>query len=367
MTDSFVNSKLNNTNVRKKNLKYQTFQAIMRFLWDYSPGLSKAIVKKMFFSPAVYRAGPLEKKYLKDSQAFEIIVNGKTVKCWKWGRGPAILLAHGWNGRGIQLHRFIDPLVEASYTVIAFDGPGHGESQGRTSSYFEYSDVIRSFFQSGREFNIKGAIAHSFGGAALLNGIAKEKYPLEAILISPALRLSEILDGMFKDYGVPEPLFQTLIKEYEDQFGYNLRKDNPYNLLDPFNSNILIVHDEDDETIPYADSREASRQFKHISLHTTHGLGHKSILFDSATINRIVDHIRKKVDVSLFSNQSHLQEEIMKLDTFEIIKEYKTADFEKRLYLFLECPGLREDFIHIDRHENETDFISPATSQRNAF
>ena len=132
-------------------------------------------------------------------------------------------------------------------------------------------------------------------------------------------------------------------------------------------SGILIVHDEDDETIPYADSREVSRQFKHISLHTTHGLGHKRILFDSATINWIVDHIRSNIDGHLFSKPPKTQEEPIMPSSIQIIEEYKTADFEKRLYLFLECPGLREDFIHIDRDESETDFKGHTTSQRKAF
>ena len=34
-----------------------------------------------------------------------------------------------------------------------------------------------------------------------------------------------------------------------------------------------------------------------------------------------------------------------------IIEEYLEADAEKRLYLFLECPSLRNEFIEIDLGE----------------
>ncbi len=34
-----------------------------------------------------------------------------------------------------------------------------------------------------------------------------------------------------------------------------------------------------------------------------------------------------------------------------IIEEYGKADFGKRLYLFLEHPSLRSDFMEIDQHE----------------
>ena len=34
-----------------------------------------------------------------------------------------------------------------------------------------------------------------------------------------------------------------------------------------------------------------------------------------------------------------------------ILEEYREADFEKRLNLFLECPSLRTEFIEIDQSE----------------
>jgi pimeloyl-ACP methyl ester carboxylesterase len=349
MTKYFYNTNNISTNVRDNNLKQQSFRSLLNFLWKYAPGLSKAIVKKMFFSPATYRTRSLEKKYLNEGREFEVSVNGKMIKCWKWGKGPGILLAHGWNGRGIQLQPFIKPLTEAGYTVYAFDAPGHGKSPGKTSSYFEYSDVIRSFFRSHGNLNIQGAIAHSFGAAAVLCGMAKEGYPLETVLIAPALKLDEILTNTFNSYGCPLPIVQTLIQEYEDQFGYNFEEDAPYNLLSHIDSSILVIHDTEDMTVPYADSLEASRNFRNISLHTTRGLGHKKILFDSATIEFVIGHISSKVNSTSSLSHSKSPEETVPQSSFKIMEQYRLADFENRVHLFLECPDLRKDFISIEQ------------------
>ena len=51
----------------------------------------------------------------------------------------------------------------------------------------------------------------------------------------------------------------------------------------------------------------------------------------------------------------------------EIIKEYKTADSEKRLYLFLECPGLRTEFIEIDQCESEPTFRPYTPGKKHGF
>ncbi len=37
-------------------------------------------------------------------------------------------------------------------------------------------------------------------------------------------------------------------------------------------------------------------------------------------------------------------------DLDSIILEYREADSEKRLYLFLDCPSLRHEFIEIELH-----------------
>lgn len=41
--------------------------------------------------------------------------------------------------------------------------------------------------------------------------------------------------------------------------------------------------------------------------------------------------------------------------TESIVEEYRKADLEKRLYLFLQCPGLRVKFMEIDQSEAVTD------------
>ena len=46
-----------------------------------------------------------------------------------------------------------------------------------------------------------------------------------------------------------------------------------------------------------------------------------------------------------------------------IIDQYRQADFEERLNLFLECPSLREDFTRIDLAETAVDDMSGAVEK----
>ena len=320
------------TNVRMCKMRKRALRTFFEFLWNTTPRLSKRVAKRLLFAPSRYRTTPLENHYLDTGSRFEISVHGKVVKCWKWGSGPSILLAHGWNGRGIQLHHFIEPLLRKGYSVIAYDAPGHGESQGKTSSYFEFTDTIRMLLSSSNGHHIQGVIAHSLGASATVNSMVKENEALKVVLIAPALRLAEVLCFYFDHIGVPKHLYHSLVKEYEDQFGYSMQHDNPSNLLKEINSRILIVHDKDDPTIPYFDSKELADEFQNIALHTTERLGHKKLLTDRSVIDVIVNYFKEQKMVK----------------TESILEEYERGGLSKRLNLFLECPSLRASFAEID-------------------
>ena len=293
MTARLLNGKCHGTNVRITEVRQKAVSGFLNFLWRFTPELTKLLVKRIFFKPSRYRITPVEKHYLDKGESFQISVHDKTVQCWKWGSGPGILLAHGWNGRGIQLHHFIEPLIQKGYSAIAYDAPGHGESQGTTSSYFEFTDTIRTLLTSSNGYDIQGVIAHSLGASATVNSIAKERLPLEAAIIAPALRLAEVLYCFFNEIGVPAPIYQNLIEEYENQFGYDMYRDNPSNLLNEINSRVLIVHDKNDPTIPYVDSKELSNEFENIELHTTAGLGHKRILTEESVVDSIINYFSR--------------------------------------------------------------------------
>lgn len=293
MATKVITLKCNGTNVRMCKMRQRVIHTLFGFLWNHTPTLAKVITQRMFFTPSTYKLTPVEQQYLDRGRRFEVSVHDKAVKCWKWGSGPGILLAHGWNGRGIQLHRFIEPLVQRGFSAIAYDAPGHGESQGMTSSYFEFTDTIRTLLTSSNGIQIQGVIAHSLGASAAVNSIVKEHRSLGVVLIAPALRLAEVLYGFFDDLGLPKPIYHNLIKEYEDQFGYHMDRDNPSNLLKDMESKVLIVHDKNDLTIPYVDSKELSNRFQNIELHTTERLGHKGVLTDRSVVDFAVNYLEK--------------------------------------------------------------------------
>jgi pimeloyl-ACP methyl ester carboxylesterase len=262
------------------------------FLWYLVPALAEKIIRHRFFAVPKKKATESELSYLKSSQPFDITVNNQKVQCWRWGQGPAVILAHGWAGYGLQFSNFINPLIEQGFSVFTFDNPGHGVSEGHTSSYFDFCDALAVLILHLEEEDIRGIIGHSLGAAAVINCLARDKNGRVMVLMAPALKIKEALDEYFDLYHIPKPLYQKLISQYEEKFGHSLEDEEPLKLLDHIKSKGLIIHDINDRRLPFEDSKKAAERFSNLTLHTTKDLGHKRILTDQAIIAKAIQFLK---------------------------------------------------------------------------
>jgi pimeloyl-ACP methyl ester carboxylesterase len=269
------------------------FRQVLNLLSICAPRLTVRLVEKLFFTPGSYSLSVDEQRRLEQGESFHFQVHDRRICGWRWGNGPGVLLVHGWNGSGIQFHRFIDPLVQAGYTAIAIDGPSHGASEGRSTSYFEFTDVVRALIEPSRGFCVRGVVAHSFGAAAVVNGLVHQKAALKTVLLAPALKLRELLFNAFDQHGIPRRIYENIIAAYEARFGYSLERDDPHLRLNELRSPVLVIHDQDDPVIAYRDSQALCRRYEQMTLKTTYGLGHKNIMTDPVVVDATVSHLRE--------------------------------------------------------------------------
>jgi pimeloyl-ACP methyl ester carboxylesterase len=291
MSHKYSNFQNNSTNVRN-NYKTKLVRVTLSFFYTFFPVLIENFIKQHFFAPKSYPLSDQEKQLLDSGESFEISIHQQHIKGWKWGEGPYVILAHGWNGRGSQFILFIKNLIKTGLSVIVFDGPGHGQSAGKSSSYFQMTDAVRSLINYVGKENISGLLGHSFGSSAIINAISKENFNTKTVLLAPALNIKRILYDTFLSYGIPLGLFNDIIAKYEKKYGYNLEKDNPINLIKSIKNELLIIHDQDDAITPYQESQDVSEKNKTILLQTSQGLGHKRILTDQNIINWTMDYLK---------------------------------------------------------------------------
>ncbi|MFN8006410.1 MAG: alpha/beta fold hydrolase [Terriglobia bacterium] len=102
----------------------------------------------------------------------------------EWGRGPAVLCAHGWSSRALRFRALIERLVKSGFRVVALDAPGHGQSSGRHTDVIEYAEAIRVVADNAGDLH--GAVGHSFGAMALLLALEKGLKVRKVVFFRPS-------------------------------------------------------------------------------------------------------------------------------------------------------------------------------------
>ncbi len=225
----------------------------------------------------------------------ELIKKGErlVLKCglvaYKFGKGPAVLLVHGWEGRGTQLGFFVAPLVDKGYSVYALDGPCHGESPGVETSPTHYATFIKTV--STEVGPLKAVIAHSFGaGSTILaadNGMKVEKI----VLIAGPDLYSRVLDYYCAQIRLSPKSKEMFFQIVTNRVGMAPDQLQVSRIGKNLKQKILVVHDRHDKSVSFESAERIHQEISGSELLVTEGLGHRRIMKDPQVIVKVVDFI----------------------------------------------------------------------------
>jgi len=285
----------NKTTLKQKTiptpLPFRILRAIFPLLEKAIPSFARYIIVRLFFTPFNFkpRPGELEKK--NTGKQFELIVNGNKVIAHSWGNGPLAVLSHGWSGRGMQLRKFIDPLLENGFQVISFDAPGHGESEGKESSLIEFKDTIVEI--SNLKGEIKLGIGHSLGGAAMIYAVKEGLKISQLVTISTPTIPDDIIDVFLKRVNASHKMALAIDDYVIDRTGENFNYYSvDYNA--PFIKDIPILsfHDQNDTEAGIMHAHNLKDKHGNTELIETSGLGHNRILKDEDVVEKVREYTK---------------------------------------------------------------------------
>ena len=204
--------------------------------------------------------------------------------------GLSLLIAHGFAGNSRSFERFIKPALAMGYRVVAFDAPGHGKSEGSRLNVLSYSWMLQDVIKHHGPFN--ACLAHSLGGMSLALALQQQPPPPGAklVLIAPLVEASRAADGFFNFLELPAGLRQHFEAEIENRAGHPLAWFSLPRLLKALPAvQILWVHDEQDDTTPFADVAPLLAQPPQgVQFMVTQGLGHSAIYRDNKVKRQVL-------------------------------------------------------------------------------
>jgi pimeloyl-ACP methyl ester carboxylesterase len=282
------------TNVRNIKIIFSILNKIFILgQWIYPKAVAD-FVRKKFFRPVTKPLTKQQEAWINKAVSYKIKSRDKIISAWKIGEGPAILFVHGWNGRGVQFQRFFQPSLDAGYSVIFFDAPAHGISEGDMTNYLEITELLEQIFIQDLGKNIVGVIAHSLGTSAIINHMSRYHSEIPLVLVAAALHLMELLFANFQMHGVPKKTYLKLVREVEEQFQIPLETQNPIDLIYKIDNDILVIHDKNDQTTPIAPAIQVADDLGNVELIMTEGYGHSLLLKKEDVIERALSFVKIK-------------------------------------------------------------------------
>jgi len=280
----------NSTTVRiETRAPPRALRAGLAALRAVSPPLAEILAARLFLTPPPTGRAP---SGLPGAIPFVVEAGGVAVRGERVGQGPAVLLVHGWGGRGAQLAPLARPLLEAGLSVALFDGPAHGASGGRTTNLVRMAGAVAAV---ARHVGARAAIGHSFGGAAmgiaLARGLALDAAVVVGAPSSPLGFLGTFCDAL----GIPAVAREGLQRRLERWVGVPMRSLDAATLLPRIAVPALVVHDARDREIPLRDGEAIAAAWPGARLVRTEGLGHRRILRDPGVAAAIAAFVQERL------------------------------------------------------------------------
>lgn len=271
-----------------------TLRVLFPILAKIAPGYAAKLALRIFLTPPRYKEPAWEAQFSDSAEQQVIQSDGKNVVVYSWGHGEKkILLCHAWGGRGTQLAKFVESLVAAGFRVVAFDAPGHGRSSGRSTDMMEYSSAIHAVEKYLGGFD--ALVAHSFGAGNAMFSVSRFRIQTSRIILIGCFSHGKWVIQKFGEIlNIPAQVVTKMCHILEKKYDGHLIWDklDIVEMLRESGIPALIIHDENDQEIPYEHARKFRSIDQRIWFHDTQKLGHRRIVQSPQVIGRVVDFLK---------------------------------------------------------------------------
>lgn len=248
---------------------------------------------RLFCTPQRLPRRKWEHAALATARAFRVPFGPGALAAYEWnpqGR-RTVLLVHGWEHRAAFWGVMADGLVRAGFRVVAFDGPAHGDSPGRRTTLPEFAGATQAV--ADYLGTVWAVVGHSFGAATTaglpvqFNQAGTGELPRLVLMSAPAdtpavaRRFAELLQ-------LPPRVLARMGRHIRALTG---REAESFSLSQAAGqvraARVLLLHDCQDEAVPFADAQAVVRSWPGLEFQPTTGLGHNKIMRDAGVIRRI--------------------------------------------------------------------------------
>ena len=260
-----------------------------RTVGSVAPKVAARWAETIFCRPPRNNPRPAEEAFLATGTRLQVPSDGHQLAVWTWGEGPVVILAHGWGARAGRFSEMATALLSRGFRVVLFDAPAHGASEGQQASLPQFARALRDVASA---FDpAYGLVGHSLGGAAVSLAMRDGLKPARAVLLAPPSDVYLFSQAFAEHLRIPHRARTLMRQNLESRLRISWDQLHIPTLARGMSAPVLIIHDQNDREVPYAQGSAIAEAWPGAELFTTSGLGHRAILRDREVIRRTVEFL----------------------------------------------------------------------------
>lgn len=239
-----------------------------------APEKAAAKVFSLFSTPRRGKIGAHHTEFLNPARSERLPFNDIELQVYIWpGTAETVLLVHGWESNTHRYKVLIEKLRNEGYTVIAFDAPAHGYSDGPNLYVPLYDEAMQLIKQ---KYEPAYVVGHSIGAMTAIYN--QNKHPdahiKRMVILGAPDRLEDMLAESEQLLGLSRKTTQVMDAYFKKRFGFTKRDLSSATLAEAIMIPGLIIHDKDDSITPAYGSEIIHEHWPNSSLILTTGLNH---------------------------------------------------------------------------------------------
>lgn len=282
--------------------RFRLLKGYLRNAGRFAPGLVARQTFTLCFTP-MRRPGVEGKAraLLDQAQRFSVEVEGRRLSAYRWSdrtspSAGTVLLVHGWNSRASRMTVWVEPLLAQGFSVVAFDMPAHGDSDGKRTDGLDMAKAVGTVTEIVGPLH--GVISHSAGafasgmaiaGGHLLGrpGVSAKRLVMVAAVDNPLVHITAFASAL----NLSDAAHQRLLRTTAAEFGQPMEEFSLSRIPNGWPQPTLLLHDPDDPEVPYTESESVATSRPNITLVPVHGVGHHRIARHARVVALTVDFL----------------------------------------------------------------------------
>lgn len=229
---------------------------------------------------------------------FSIESEKEAIDCFELGnpQGKLVILVHGWESNAGSMSQLAFKLTELGYRVVAFNLPGHAFYKRSSTNLLECKlamKAVLNYLDPSEAFSV---ISHSFGSAVVASSLSKTNYKVDRLVfLTNPNKVEDIFTEFKNTIGLSAKAYRALIRRTTQLLGAPISTlDVDSNLKQINFERLLMIHDANDQVLPYSNSQKIRTEIENSQLITLDKVGHYKMLWTDEVVDKAIAFVQRK-------------------------------------------------------------------------